>query len=304
MERQRLLSSALRKIREFFYHQNFTEVIVPILNDTIPLEPYIYPFTTTWNHKAGQKTFYLPTSPERYVKLMMAQGVGNCFAISSSFRNLEDKGPHHAPEFMMLEWYRKQSNYKIIMHDVEELIANLRPKAGFARPYGVLSLISLFQTFCALDLEQIIKKERVLFDFAKRKGYQTKKTTWQELYDQIFANLIEPHLPQTPVFVIDFPAKSSPLCKPQKNKLHLAERFELYINGVEIANGANENTNYISVKKRFIDEQTIRRKSGQIVPPVDLEFLGALKKLSNISLAGVAIGIDRLISVISNVEVI
>ncbi len=298
MERQNKLSTALRKIREFFYKQKFTEIIIPIFNEAIPLEPYIYPFTTVWRHKGDSQRFFLPTSPERHIKLMMAQGVGNCFAISSSFRNLEDSGPHHSPEFMMLEWYRKQSDYKTIMNDAETLIAYLKPVADFAIPYPVLSLKLLFQKYCDLDIEQFIKKEAILFDFARSKGYQTERATWQELYDQIFSNEIEPHLPKNPTFLIDFPAQSSPLCKPQTKHPFLAERFELYIKGVEIANGANENTDYISVKKRFIDEQKLRKKNKQVVPPVDKQFLYSLQKLSTVSLAGVAIGIERLIKVL------
>ena len=125
---------------------------------------------------------------------------------------------------------------------------------------------------------------------AKKGGYSTKNASWEELYNQIFVNEIESRLPKNPFFLIDFPSFASPLCKPKKENKNLAERFELYINGVEIANGNTENTDSKLVKKHFTAEQKIR----SIYQPIDQPFLHAIDKMNNSSYAGIGLGIDRL----------
>lgn len=113
----------IRTIREYFYARDFQEMITPVFNETIPLEPNIYPFSTTWITIKGEKKFYLSTSPEKYLKKMLAEGIGNCFSISHTFRNLEDESPIHKPEFLMLEWYRMGADYREIMEETRELIS-------------------------------------------------------------------------------------------------------------------------------------------------------------------------------------
>src|SRR6266498_2907542 len=96
----------IHQTRQFFRTKNFREIIAPVLKESLPLEPNIYPFQTTWNRHNKQNPLYLVTSPESSLKKMLAKGVGNCFAIGHSFRNLESAGTKHNPEFLMLEWYR------------------------------------------------------------------------------------------------------------------------------------------------------------------------------------------------------
>lgn len=281
----------IRLIREFFTKNSFHEVITPVLNESIPLEPNIYPFQTMWETTKGKKELFLATSPEKNLKKMLALGIGNCFSIGHSFRNLEASGPLHTPEFLMLEWYRKNSSYRDIMNDVKKLILFFLKKTKSKHMYNRLndwtsySLVKLFEKYTRLDLKEIILFDTKLFNYAKSKGYQTEHTTWNQLYDQIFVNEIEPYLPKEPCFLIDFPSRISPLCKPKRNKPHIAERFELYINGIELANGNTENTDIESVKKGL-------RK------PMDQEFLDSLKKMQNDSYAGVGLGIDRLTSML------
>ncbi len=288
-------------IRTFFQKQGFHEFITPVLNDSIPLEPNIFPFTT--------EEYYLSTSPEKNLKKMLALGIEKCFSIGHSFRNLEASGPLHSPEFLMLEWYRKNANYKDIMNDVEKLIGYIY-KQIYKNHFNILkycnrlSLVDLFNKYCRLGLKEVILSDRKLFDYAKKRGYQIKQATWSQLYDQIFVNEIESHLPKEPCFLIDFPARISPLCKPKENESHLAERFELYINGVELANGNTENTNVKSILKVFKTEQSSRtsRKSpiapNSPIPPIDHNFLNSLKKMQNASYAGVGLGIERFVRIL------
>lgn len=205
---------------------------------------------------------------------MLAHEIGNCFAISKSFRNLERTGSLHIPEFLMLEWYRENAVYTDIMSDVEKLFVRF----GFKKNWPVLSLKKLFQKYLKLDLEKTLTNNKL---FLKD-------------YDQLFVNEIESKLPKTPLFLVDFPSQISPLCKPQKGNIFFAERFELYISGIEIGNGNTENTDTKSLRKIFATEQ----KRTNL--PIDEEFLNSLKKMSKKSYAGVGIGIDRLVMVLNN----
>lgn len=293
----------IKKIRQFFYHLHFHEVIVPILNEALPLEPNLYPFSTVWKTPEGDKTMYLSMSPERGIKRLLSEGIGNCFAISKSFRNIEQAGSLHSPEFLMLEWYREKASYIDIMVDIEKLLIDLCPKKQlfynnekiiFNEKFPVLSLKKLFKKYLQVELEKIIIEERLIFDIAKKKGYETEKATWGQIYDQLFVNEIENNLPKEPLFLIDFPAKISSLCRPQKNNLVFAERFELYIAGVEIGNGNTENTDIGSLQKLFENQ----RRSTNL--PIDKDFLDSLKKMGNNSYAGVGVGIDRLAMILNN----
>jgi len=294
----------IKKIRLFFYRRNFHEVIPDILNETLPLEPNLHPFSTVWKTVNDEKTFYLPMSPERSIKKMLAQGIGNCFAISKSFRNLENSGSLHSPEFLMLEWYREKASYKDIMADIEKLFIDLCPEGKLfynneeiilKKGFPIFSLKELFNKYLHTELEKIIIDEGLLFEVADKMGYQTKKATWAQIYDQLFVNEIENKLPKEPLFLIDFPAKISPLCQPQKNNPIFAERFECYVNRVEIGNGNTENTDIQSIRKTFERQQAI------VNLPIDEEFLNSLNKMrNNNSYAGVGIGIDRLAMILDN----
>ena len=283
----------IKAIREFFYKQNFHEVITPLLNTALPLEPNLSPFITEHKYKNTTETFYLAMSPERGIKKMLAAGIGNCFAISQSFRNYERVGSLHLHEFIMLEWYRKEAIYTNIMDDTEKLLDALNIEMGNKmkmpeKHFPRISLNILFEEKVGEKLEVLIDDEGQLRKIAEKKGYKTSGSTWEELYDQLFVNEIEATFIQEPFFLIDFPARISPLCKKRKDNPHLAERFELYIQGVEIGNGNTENTETASIRSLFEREH---KKTGM---PIDEEFLTSLDAMKSDSYAGVGIGIDRL----------
>lgn len=288
----------IKSIREFFYAQHFHEVIIPVFNNTVPLEPNIHPFTTQWRSRKGTTTLYLTTSPERRLKQMISLGIEKCFAIGSSFRNLENSGSLHSPEFLMLEWYRKNKTYTVIMDDIQNLLEHIynlfesNKKLGFivSGKWKKISLITLYSQLLKHDFNEILENEDMIFKIAQQKGYNTNNATWDELYDQIFVNEIEPELPVEPFFLIDFPSRVSPLCKPKKENENIAERFELYIKRIEIANGNTENTKAGIIKKHFLSEQKKRRT----IQPIDKKFLKSIEKMKDATYAGVGLGVDRL----------
>lgn len=190
---------------------------------------------------------------------MLDQGVEKCFSIGHSFRNLEASGTLHSPEFLMLEWYRKNADYFKIMEDVKKLMKLL----GVTGSWQTFSLPELFKKYAKVDLINLVNAD------AQRPDY-----------DKLFVNEIESRLPKTPLFIIDYPSSISPLCKPKKDNPLLAERFEFYWKGVELANGNTENTDIELVK-------------GGLRKPLDDDFLNSLKKMQNASYAGVGLGLDR-----------
>lgn len=312
--------AVVRAIRAFFEDQGFHEVISPVLNEALPLEPTIYPFTTEWQTSEATRQLYLTTSPESSLKKMLGAGLENCFAVGKCFRNLEGAGSRHNPEFLMLEWYRKDATYEQIMQDTQELfrlvyhrLKTLLPKAQSSMltyqdialdlqpDWPVLSLEQLCATYAGVQLTEATEDEQ-LRAIAQQKHYQVEGATWEQLFDQIFLNEIEPNLPKQPFFLIDFPARISPLCAVQPHKPYLAQRFEGYVAGMEICNGNTEQTDAKIVKDLMVKEQQHRQKQNQLTAPIDQDFLDALEHMSSTSYAGSGLGVDRLAMLFANTD--
>lgn len=308
-------------VRKFFDDQEFHEVITPTLHVALPLEPNLYAFKTDWNRCGEKQELYLAMSPESGLKKMLTTGIGNCYAISKAFRNLEGSGSLHNPEFLMLEWYREVAGYEAIMQDTEKLVLSVknsidryvkRPETAqltfqgktvdLKAPWPKFSLVDLYKDHAQIDLREIIENEEKLREICKKKEYVIEKATWHELFDQIFVNEVEPELPLTPFFLIDFPSRISPLCEVKKESPYLAERFEVYIFGKEIGNGNTERTDKKAVLARFKTEQQERTKTGTFAPPIDYEFLDALEKMSSKRYGGIGLGIDRLAMIMADCD--
>ena len=278
----------IKATRAFFYAKKFHEVIVPVLNDAVPIESHLHPFTTSWSTIDGEKKRYLSLSPERSLKRMLASGIGNCFALGKSFRNLENSGSQHLPEFLMLEWYRENADYHQIMKDTEELIIAIQNKLKsicHCEEPGNLRGCQRGRSNLKTSMISPWKKVSLHSLFKKTGGWDESR----EVFDQIFVNKIERKFPKEPFFLVDFPTRFSPLCKAQKEKPYLAERFELYINGMEIGNGNTENTDADSVRKA-------------LKKPIDEMFMSALKTMRKKTYAGMGLGIDRLAMLFSGVR--
>jgi len=193
----------------------------------------------------------------------------------------------------MLEWYRKDSSYIKIMEELESLlrVINNQMKKTIRIPNGIfprISLNKLFKEKCGISLDELLVDEKKMYETAQAKGYEIGNSTWEELYDQLFVNEIEASFSKSPFFLVDFPARISPLCKAQKNNSLLAERFELYMNGVEIANGNTEKTNAQEIRAVFEIEQSKTKL------PMDNEFLDSIESMKDGQYAGVGLGVDRL----------
>ena len=309
----------LQAIRSFLTDQGLVEIEVPILSQATVLEPTIGVFETEWRQLSGQKKqrLFLATSPENNFKKLMANGLGDSFAIGHSFRNLEDSGSEHQPEFLMLEWYRQNAQLTTLMEETQALIGFTqrqldlelkRPASNtlsyqgsdfdLAKPWPVLSLPDLFQKWAKIDLLDALKN-KTLLKLAADKGYKTKGANFEQIFNQILLNEIEPHFPLEPFFLLDFPAVTSPMAKAQVKQPLLAARFELYIGGVEVANACVEQDEAKILAKIFAAEKEKLATAGSKIP-VDQDFLQAVTINAQQKWAGVGLGVDRLAMILGD----
>jgi len=282
----KIKSQLMRSIREFFWAKNFLEIDTPILSTHFPIEPNIYLSPVTWQHK--NQVFYLAPSPEFALKRALAAGSGNCFAISKCVRDLEDLGPTHNLEFNMLEFYEVDHDYTHVLQTIQDLFKYL----GFTYPWEKTTVRELFTKYANMDLDDNLDTQSII-KTALSKGYNVDGvTTWEPLFNQIWANEIEPHFPKDKgIFVLDYPAQISTLCKPCPDPRY-GQRFEFYINGLEFGNCYTELTDPTLQLKNFQMTQDERTAQGLPNHPLDTELLEALKTLPACS--GIAVGIERL----------
>lgn len=298
----KLRAQIAQLIREWLLAHDFEEYIPQLMSEAQPLEPTIYPFSTSWNRQKGDSSKsmsqYFATSPEGYLKQVMASGSNHCFAISHAFRNLEGEGPLHRPEFLMVEWYLQNADWHHMMSQTQQLILFVWEKScthltlPSNQPWDTISFRDLWQKYLHVDLDTLLTDSK-MSAFAAQKGYHTKGATWEQLFYQAVFNEIEPHFEAKPFFLIDFPCRISPLAKPQSSTPYYSERFELIMNKVELANGNTENTNINTIKAMMEKEQQLRAKADH-APPIDNKFLTSLSTLKKYQWAGVGLGIDRL----------
>lgn len=317
-ERYFVREHVLTAIRRFFLDRNFHEVETPYLTGSLPPESYLDIFETTlFNRHRNAKRAFLPTSPEPFLKKLLVAGIGNCFTIPKSFRNTEDMSHTHNPEFTILEWYRVKANYTDIMADCEELLVFIntyllrsKPASGTTRattlryqgrsvdltaPWERLSMVEAFGRYAKMDLTRAFTKETIA-PLAKKKGYMVRGTDgWEELFNQIFLNEVEPHLGRgRPTILYDYPFALAALSKRKESDPRFAERFEFYIEGLELGDGYSELTNWKDQLTRFQAERKERKRLGKVEHPIDMDFIEALKVGMPPS-GGIAIGVDRLI---------
>ncbi|OGG00140.1 EF-P lysine aminoacylase GenX [Candidatus Gottesmanbacteria bacterium RBG_13_37_7] len=330
----------LQSIRSFFLDRNFHEVETPILLPSLIPESYLDVFETKlYDRRKKSKKLYLSTSPEASIKKLLSAGLGNCFEITKSFRNSETTSRYHNCEFTILEWYRVNADYRQIMKDCEKLLLhilkniddklkskNIEYKAkkityqnhiiDISSPWKKISMKQALEKYCQISFDHItdnrFSKYTRLFNpykirkVAQSKGYNVSATnSWEEIFNQIFLNEIEPHLAQEtkPVILYDYPSPMAALAKIKKNDPRFAERFEIYIAGLEIGDGCNELTNYWEQKKRFSAEMRLIKQKGKTARNMDQDFLKAMK-IGLPDCTGIAVGVDRLVMLLSNAKTI
>lgn len=296
MLKQKLQAQAklLATARQYFSERQVTEVITPVLSQFAGTDPALEPMRSHYTgpgHARGL-SLYLQTSPEFAMKRLLAAGSGDIYQICQAFRDGE-YGSLHNPEFSVLEWYRLGFDHHQLMGEVAQLV-----KSCLESDLAVekVSYRQLFERFFHWDpltasVEQLqASAEAHLINGALEMNLSQR----DEWLDLLLTHVIEQHLGQGRLtFVYDYPASQASLARLNAEDPRLASRFELYYQGVELANGFHELANSMEQRQRFQAENVQREENGQQQMPLDENLLAALDSLPECS--GVALGLDRLL---------
>lgn len=284
-----LRAALFRSIRNYFHDLGFLEVDTPIRYPVLLPERHIVPV------RSG--SWYLQPSPEQCMKRLLSRGCSAIFQICPCFRG-EERGRHHLPEFMMLEWYRKGGNYRDLMTDCEGLIHHVLAQLGtesvsddllvtsplnpvtLRPPWERITVADAFDRYCPESVAVALAKDR---------------------FEQLLVEYIEPNLGvERPCFLVDYPAECASLARLKRDDPAVAERFELYIAGIELANGFTELTDADQQRARFVLELPLDDGKNDNDRRLPERFLEELPLIG--SAAGIAFGIDRFLMLLLSAE--
>src|SRR5580658_9590813 len=303
-------SAISKAVRTWFDEQGFTEIETAILQVSPGNETHLHaPRTELHGADGTRATRYLRTSPEFACKKLLAAGERKIFEFARVFRDRE-RGALHLPEFTMLEWYRADASYDAVMADSVVLIAHAAQATGigqfsfrgriadpFAEP-ELLTVAAAFERFAAIDLLATISggeaDRAALAAAAATKIRVAADDTWSDIFSKILVEYVEPNLGQGRLTLLyEYPLPEAALARRSSSDTRVAERFEVYACGVELANGFGELTDAAEQRRRFMlamDEK--QRRYGERYP-LDEDFLAAVSCMPQAS--GVALGFDRLV---------
>lgn len=280
----------VHKTRQFFAARGVLEVDTPILSAAGISDPQIESLRTA---VAGRpQPFFLSTSPEFAMKRLLAAGSGDIFQLCKVFRDGEI-GRWHEPEFTMLEWYRVGFDDDALMDEVAALVTELLAPQRVLGPPEKLTYREVLMRYAGIDMN--VARDEDLARAALDRGIDCRATLDRDARLDLLISLIAgPQLGRDrPTFVCDYPASQASLARLKPQTPAVAARFELYLDGIELANGFHELTDATEQRERFLRDHDVRRARGQRVPPIDERLLAALAA-GVPECAGVALGFDRL----------
>lgn len=286
-------SRVIRLTRDFFHQNGYLEVETPIMGPAVIPEAHIDP-VKTHPGQANQSPQFLQASPELYMKRLLSQGIPKIFQICKCFRSNE-RGERHLPELTLLEWYGAHETYEDLMDQCQGLVRHIAQGLGtgtklvyhnksidLARDFERLSVFQAFKKYGSQTMEQALESGR---------------------FDEIVSFEIEPHLGlERPCILYDYPAPMASLARLKPGNPHLAQRFELYVSGIELANGFTELTDAKVQRERFEKENQIRADQGLTPLPLPEKFLIDLASMPEA--AGIALGMDRLVMLFCDADAI
>ncbi len=298
-------------LRGFFGARDFIEVDTATLQVSPGNETHLHAFATeAIAIDGGRAPLYLHTSPEFAAKKLLAAGEKRIFTFAHVYRNRE-RGPLHHPEFTMLEWYRVGENYQQLMADCAEMLALAAETARtkrfafrgmetdpFAEPKH-MTLVEAFDQYAGIDLLASIAgtgetdRDLLAVGLAKAGLRFAEDDTWADLFSKVLVERVEPHLGQGRATILcEYPVSEAALARPSARDPRVAERFELYACGVELANAFGELTDAGEQRRRFEHEMAEKSRIYGERYPIDEDFLDALALMPEAS--GAALGFDRL----------
>lgn len=313
LARQRILAA----VRGFFAGEGFLEVETPVLQISPGNEAHLHAFATTWQAPDGATfPYYLRTSPEFAAKKLLTAGERRIYELARVFRNRE-RGRTHHPEFTMLEWYRAEAPYEVLMEDCARLLALAALAGGVSRfshrsqdcdpfaPPERLTLVEAFRRHGGFDLAPHLAppgEEPQVAPFALAAAAAGIRVaaddTWADVFSRVLVERIEPHLGRgRPTLLCEYPTSEAALARPKPSDPRVAERFELYACGVELANAFGELTDPAEQRRRFEVEMAEKARLYGERYPIDEGFLASLGHMPPAS--GCALGLDRLVMLAS-----
>jgi elongation factor P--(R)-beta-lysine ligase len=303
-----------RSIRAWFDEQGFVEVETGILQVSPGNETHLHAPRTELGRADGTRaTRYLRTSPEFTAKKLLAAGETKIFELARVFRDRE-RGDLHLPEFTMLEWYRANASYDAVMADCVVIIADAAQATGtqqfsfrgrtadpLAEP-ELLTVAAAFERYAGIDLLATIadgEGDRAgLAAAAKDRVRITDDDTWSDIFSKVLVEHVEPKLGQGRLTILfEYPAPEAALARVKADDPRIAERFEVYACGVELANGFGELTDAAEQRRRFMQAMDEKQRRYGERYPLDEDFLDAVARMPQAS--GVALGFDRLVMLAS-----
>jgi lysyl-tRNA synthetase class 2 len=288
----RLRAMMLKAARAFFERRGVLEVETPILSAAAVSDPQIESLATQIAGLAGPR--YLAPSPEYAMKRLLAAGGGDIYQICKVFRDAE-RGRWHNPEFTMIEWYRLGFDDAALMSEVEALIGELLAPVRAIGPAERLSYSEALLRHAGVDAFDSTEDE--LLDAARRHGIHCDAALDRDAkLDLLMGLIVGPRLGRDqPCFVCDYPASQAALARLKPGLPRVAARFELYLDGLELANGFHELAQAEEQRARFTRDLALRGARRQVQPPLDENFLAAMTS-GLPDCAGVALGFDRLVA--------
>jgi lysyl-tRNA synthetase class 2 len=306
-------AAILRAVRAWFEAQAFEEVETPALQVSPGIEPHLHAFATELRGAQGERmTRYLHTSPEYAMKKLLVAGMTRIYQLAHVYRN-EQQARLHSPEFTMLEWYRAGAGYATGFADCVALL-RLAARAAendvllwdgiacdpFAQP-EILTVAGAFERHAGIDLlatspDPVAPSLELLAAAGERVGIEPHAgDSWEDLFFRIMLERIEPKLGAgRPTILSEYPVSMAALARPKPDDPRVAERFELYACGVELANGFGELTDATVQRRRFQADQALKQRLYGDEYPIDEDFLAALA-FGMPEASGVALGFDRLV---------
>ena len=284
----RLRARLLRAVRGYFDTQGVLEVETPALCSRTVTDPSIESLVS---HDRIGRVWFLQTSPEFAMKRLLAAGSGSIYQITRAYRDGES-GRHHDMQFSILEWYRVGFDHHRLIEDVDALLDGvLGPQSS-----RQMTFREAFSRY--LDLDPFAAATAELHDACETRGFSSRAAaaSRDECLDYLLAAAVQPSFGAGRVYLLDFPASQAALAKIRAGAPQVAERFELYVDGIEIANGYHELQDAVELERRMRRDIEARRETGRTVPEADQRLLAA-HDAGLPACAGVAVGLDRLVMI-------
>lgn len=309
LERMHRRAAVIRTIRSFFDAQGFLEVDTPIALTAPAPEMHIEAPLVEFTVGRERWRRFLQTSPELAMKRLLAAGLVRVYQIAPVFRD-RDFSPTHRPEFRMLEWYRRGENFDSLLSDCEGLFTACVGGSSLtyqgvpidlSRPWRRVRMDDAFRAHAGFSILDALTPPLLRAQLDRLELPHQASDEWDDLFHRVFLSLVEPAIlaDPRPVFLTHYPAPLASLARRDPADPRASERFELYVAGLELANGFGELTDASEQRARFLIEKARRRAAGYHDYPLDERFLAALAELP--PSAGIALGVDRLLMLILDV---